>query len=360
MKVIIRSVTLHFKPKIDNARIDIEKAIGILEEVGDFIHNTLGKKIFSLRLSLPPANSVEEVRVLSKAAEEYLDKYHVSGFPIDSRWRKGYEVVEELVASGFYTSIVLMSATDAYPVSKLIYRLSERNPIYPTRIGVELSGCPPLTPYFPLSHHKGPLISYVTLALIYNRDILDCMEKGNDILECFGVLHNVFDRLIEEWRSEFPPFAGIDYSMSPWMDDSTSRVIEDIGECVIGETRCYTSISLINKILRQTALAYGGVGFNEVMLPLAEDNVLKKRAREGSLTLSNLIHYTTACLAGLDMTPIKTGTKMIANVLVQLREISLNKNKSMGARIIPLPEDFSETEVDLGFFGKVPVLEPGL
>jgi uncharacterized protein (UPF0210 family) len=161
--------------------------------------------------------------------------------------------------------------------------------------------------------------------------------------------------LFKGWKNGFPLIRGADYSLSPWMENSTAEVIERVGNCLMGELNCLSIIKRVNDTISVIAERFGGLGFNEIMLPLAEDNILKQRVREGILGLKEMVYYTTSCLAGLDMVPIKTNDDELEKLIVVLSDISNMKKRPMGVRLIPLPKEFEGKEIKLGMFGSVPI-----
>lgn len=76
------------------------------------------------------------------------------------------------------------------------------------------------------------------------------------------------------------------------------------------------------------------IGFSEVMLPVSEDNVLRRRAEDGSLTLTNLIALTYVCAAGIDMIAITRDKVTILNLLKALYSIRRVKMRPIGMRIV--------------------------
>jgi len=101
------------------------------------------------------------------------------------------------------------------------------------------------------------------------------------------------------------------------------------------------------------------VGFNEVMLPLAEDDRLKELAAVGQLRFRDLLAATPACVAGLDMVPLPstTETRVLKWVMRDLDAASKLKRKPLGMRVLLVGAAPGE-EVELGMFGKTPGARP--
>jgi len=99
-------------------------------------------------------------------------------------------------------------------------------------------------------------------------------------------------------------------------------------------------------------------GFNEVMLPVGEDSTLKRLVLEDRITLSTLVSLISVCVVGLDMValPLSTDPKILAKVLRDIAAIVSSKGRTAGIRII-LVDGRPGDEVELGQFGKVPIMD---
>ncbi|MCD6105872.1 MAG: DUF711 family protein, partial [Thermoplasmata archaeon] len=99
------------------------------------------------------------------------------------------------------------------------------------------------------------------------------------------------------------------------------------------------------------------IGYNELMLPLAEDNVLKERGREG-LRATDLLRMTAACVAGLDMVvlPGDIDAGILKGLILDQYAIREVKGRPMGTRLIVYPGASVGDVVPLGIFGDVPVI----
>lgn len=221
-----------------------------------------------------------------------------------------------------------------------------------SRLGLSIGG-PVQTPYFPVTK---PEERGYSISLLYPKFLMNLLDRGYSLDTALELIAEHALRFGEGLKKNLP-FLGVDYSLSPWMDDSVVRLIEKINEAEFGAPGTVSAIVSINEIIQRIANRYCGIGFNEVMLSYAEDNRLKELARKGLLTLKDLINYTVYCVAGLDMAiiPIKLGVEYTDLIVSDLVKIQAIKRRCVGFRLV-LVDSPPSSEVDLGEFGVTPVL----
>jgi uncharacterized protein len=102
------------------------------------------------------------------------------------------------------------------------------------------------------------------------------------------------------------------------------------------------------------------IGFSGLMLPVLEDAVLAQRAAEGSLTIKDLLLYSSVCGTGLDTIPLPGNTTagQIAALLLDVCALSLRLNKPLTARLMPIPgkKAGDPTSFDFGYFANSRVM----
>lgn len=206
------------------------------------------------------------------------------------------------------------------------------------------------TPYFPSTTNIDKKFGF-SLSLRYVDLIREYLEGDQSRIEKY--IMNI-KRVLGNFDACFD---GIDYSLSPWMDDSVGKLIEEAYRVVIGEIgTLYAVYDVNNKIRRITSIEIlPSIGFNEVMLPVGEDNILKERVEEGLLTLSKLIALSSVCVDGLDMVAVKRDEKLLKNVILDMDSIARMKGKALGTRLIPTDE---ADGVHTKRFGYIPLLKP--
>ncbi len=237
--------------------------------------------------------------------------------------------------------------------TNVLKRLTELNQWVLSRRIAALIGDAILTPYYPdsinLNNHHG-----VALSILYPSELSNERDLRNDLTRVFRIAEDVGKEIANELGVDY---LGIDSSLSPWGEESVVDAIERIYGVRFGEPGTLGAIYKLNKAIWEVSGQFRVTGFNEVMLPLAEDERLKVRAREGLITFSKLVKYVMACVAGVDMVPIPSNQiPLIKELINDLHTIVSIKRRSIGLRLIPYPG--SEAEVDLGGdFGKTPVLD---
>lgn len=216
-----------------------------------------------------------------------------------------------------------------------------------------------VTPYFPatLSDSKG-----ITFSLLYPNFLLNHSKEEKDLEKSITyIAKHLLSKsigVIEEFK-ETGKLIGIDYSLSPWMNDSVANLLEKLNGLTFSLPGTLSRIFEINNVLLRISMRYRGVGYNEIMLPLAEDNHLKYLAKSGEIFFSDFLSFISVCVAGLDMIPIPSWTdiRILEGVFNDLYSLAQHKGRTIGLRLILVDAEPGE-EVDLGIFGKTPVLDP--
>ncbi|MEM3980494.1 MAG: DUF711 family protein, partial [Ignisphaera sp.] len=117
----------------------------------------------------------------------------------------------------------------------------------------------------------------------------------------------------------------------------------------------YSLNKLIDGIIKK--LRIRSIGFNEVMLPVAEDDILNKRVEEGFIRLRDLINYSIVCVAGLDMVAIPKLLVDIRRTAIDMLTVHKIKKRSVAMRIIPVDQE-PGTSIKLENFGTTYVIFP--
>lgn len=267
-------------------------------------------------------------------------------FPLttDSKCMKNIIDILNLYDNVYSTVLV----NDDYDINDLVDNvyLKDTDPNVYTRISITYGDWVE-TAYFPSSANARNRFGY-SISLRYI-DVFSEYLAGNEtpLLE--------FLKDIKNKTSQYSDyFYGVDYSLSPWMEESVGRLIEEKYHVTIGDPGTYSAVykinRVINKIIKKKILS--SIGFNEVMLPVGEDNLLKKRVEDKKLRLGLLEGLSSICVAGLDMVAIKKNESVIRGVLHDLFSIYMIKKRPIGLRIIPVDKD----SVNLKRFGYIPTI----
>lgn len=338
----LRALTLHvmdLSPRI------LEETISSFVEKAEEVKRSFA--IDTLRV-VTPSTTPYQMREHAALLQRYADDYDIDIFAVPLNYLETPQNIVEAFSEnpGLYTSIPYVDGSER-KIYSLLLALSEESWLYPTRFAVAF-GERYNTPYFPVTETRS---EGVTASLLYTRLYSDHVDNLAEIKEA---LYSVAKLL----GSIYSDFQGIDYSLSPWMEESVAAVVERKAGIQFTLPGTISAIRAINSELEDIS-RNAGIGYNEIMLPLGEDNRLKELARAGQLRFSHLLSYTAFCVVGLDMVPIPdtTDIEVVAGVIRDLKSIYLLKGRSLGMRLIPVGVE-EGMDVDLGIFGATPVLSP--
>jgi len=317
----------------------------------------LSESVWSTRVALPP---LSEQETPMKRASQLLDlnvvNYASIGQVEDAH--PALEEVAEVVENGLYVSINMRSTDRIKSIEKVLRKACEKNPSNGSRICVNMGG-DIFTPYFPsacnLHGEEGLAISLLYPSLLRHKHL----NQFQDILaEVYASTEKVGLKLSERLGINY---YGVDASLSPWMEESVAEIIEFASGVRIPLPGTFSTIREINSLIRSAVKTAGirATGYNEVMLPVAEDNVLKERVAAGDVKLRDLVYLASACVSGVDMVVVSDNapSRIIEGVFKDLFEISMLKGRATGLRMIFASAEPGET-VKLNFFGWTPVISP--
>ena len=357
-KPVIRSVTVFtYKPTtfdLEEVIESLKMAQGILFLVEKKIRE-YGYEVFTKRISLPRLPVLLIKRLLDRI--DLPDSILVSMGGIDIT-HIDYDLAIDIVSRGYYFSIYGISRNPqeySYTISHLIHRIAEENPIYATQVSIAYHHNPLETPYFPDSTSSGEL--GIGFSFLYPNIMKSILEETESLTYTVEKLENMFRKTINDIRHlglgkhRF----GIDYSVSPWMEKSVVALIEALGY-ELGKPGFNYGVQLVNNVIQELTKRIGyAIGYNEVMLPYAEDSLLIDAGKYQRIRARDLLLYTSTCVAGPDMIVVPAEKDLLRKFLLDTYSMWRLKQKPLSARIIPvdvLPGD----KIDLGKFGKVYVL----
>jgi len=212
------------------------------------------------------------------------------------------------------------------------------------------------TPYFPATANVS-MSTGISAALRY----VDLVEQAviyGDPSRLFDFITNTMRSLEEVASYSGIPFKGIDLSLSPWMDESVGGLVEKLINAKIGSTGTFNAVYSLNKMIKVLSrkASVKTLGYDEVMLPVAEDNVLNERVREGFLRLRDLVALSTYCVVGLDMVAVPQQIDLL-RLSIDLLTVHRVKGRSIAMRVIPVNAE-PGSEVRLTRFGTTYVVSP--
>ncbi len=239
--------------------------------------------------------------------------------------------------------------------SSLLFSLrKDRDYATQTRISLVLKG-PLMTPYFPSGASLSDEFS-IMVALLYSNFLLGSIRSRIPLHEAvrraYHLTASPVSKLAEALGMDF---AGIDLSISPWMDESVINLLKALRRDNELTEPTLSSILRVNHLLETLSSEVKSLGFNEIMLPLAEDNGLKDLVQKGVLRIRDFIALSMVCVAGVDMVPLPKGTLgFIKGLVNEILSVALIKPKPMGIRLIATDEE-PGVLVSLGRFPETPI-----
>lgn len=327
----IRALTIFFVSE------DMDK----LAKYVDQLQNIKDEVVWTKRIAFPP-----EVKDLDRKVNQIPSGKGIMYSIIHRRAKSELRSIADFLSTdkSFYASVLLNDSKYIDDVAKLVYSL---DPEIATRLAILVNEEFLTTPYFPVGS-ANTINDSLASSLIYVREFEE--NKAERVL-AFA------DEYSKKISKEIGiRYLGIDASLSPWMEESTGRLIENLsGEKMFSIGQLSTVASINRRIFELVwRLKITPIGFSELMLPVAEDNVLMERVREGSLTLSQLMALTSVCVAGLDMIVVKRDIELYKKILKDSMAIQFTKRRPYGIRIIP---STGEGEIYLKEYGKIPEIK---
>lgn len=223
-----------------------------------------------------------------------------------------------------------------------------------------LGNVPAFTPFFPAAYCQGSQPAF-GLALEAADVVHQAFQGADSVQEAqqrlltaleghAACLTAVAEGLAARFQVEFK---GLDFSPAPFPEAGCSLggAVELLG-AQIGQNGAVAAAAILADALDQGN--WLRAGFNGLMLPVLEDAVLAQRAAEGSLTIKDLLLYSTVCGTGLDTVPLPgdATAEQIMPVLLDVAALSLRLDKPLTARLMPVPgkQAGDATEYDFAYF----------
>jgi uncharacterized protein (UPF0210 family) len=221
-----------------------------------------------------------------------------------------------------------------------------------------LVNVPPGVPFFPAAYHRGgpPAIAIATeaadlpVSAIQNATTLRGARRsliGLIESQASTIAHNA-NRAAHEHNLRF---LGVDLSFAPYpkADRSLGTALEDLGVPEVGAWGSAAAAAFLADCLDRAD--FQRIGFCGLFLPVFEDQVLARRAAEGTLSLSDLLLYSTLCGTGLDTIPLPgdASVEALTGVLLDLGAVGLRHGKPLTARLMPIPGKAAGDDVQFDF-----------
>ncbi|MEJ2769946.1 MULTISPECIES: DUF711 family protein [unclassified Stygiolobus] len=327
----IRALTIFFVSE------DMDKLVKYVDQ----LQNIKDEVVWTKRIAFPP-----ELKDLERKVNQIPSGKGIIYSIIHRRAKDELRSIADFLSTdkSFYASVLLNDSKYIDDVAQLVYSL---DPEIATRVAILVNEEFLTTPYFPVGS-ANTINDSLSSSLIYVREF-----EENRAERVLAFADEYSKKISKEIGIRY---LGIDASLSPWMEESTGRLIENLsGEKIFSFGQLSTVANINRRIFELVwRLKIAPIGFSELMLPVAEDNVLMERVREGSLTLSQLMALTSVCVAGLDMIAVKRDIELYKKILRDSMAIQFTKRRPYGIRIIP---STGEGEIYLKEYGKIPEIK---
>ncbi|HMF30627.1 MAG TPA: DUF711 family protein [Candidatus Lokiarchaeia archaeon] len=243
------------------------------------------------------------------------------------------------------------------------------------------AGVPPNTPFFPASYEEPgqqrPQLSIslesaddmVALAQAKSESLLASVQESTDLSDfskevkncCEEMGHKITDCLEESQLDRWADFRGIDLSPAPYPASprSIANALEIASGLEFGDPNMIGTIAAITEGIH--AANVPTCGFNGVMLPVLEDNVIAQRTSEHKVNLGTLLLYSTVCGTGLDTVPLPGDISVaeLKKIIYSVAVLSARLHKPLTARLMPIPgkQAGDITEFSFEYFANSAILE---
>ncbi|NTV36490.1 MAG: DUF711 family protein, partial [Anaerolineaceae bacterium] len=232
-----------------------------------------------------------------------------------------------------------------------------------------LANVPPFGPFFPAAYHQSGSGPAFGLAIECADDAVQAFRQADSLSECRRLLlerlesaaarmQTVCERMALEYRCDFK---GFDFSLAPFPTDDVSLggAIESLGIPSIGLPGSVAAAAFVADTLDRGN--WKRCGFNGLMLPVLEDSVLARRTVDGTLTVRDLLLFSTVCGTGLDTVPLPGDAtqEALAALLADVSALAVRLGKPLTARLMPVPGKSAGemTTFDFGFFSNGKILD---
>ncbi|MBI9047458.1 MAG: DUF711 family protein [Anaerolineaceae bacterium] len=378
----IRTITSLYNPILANAPKTLEKLASFTQEAQKAFTKD-GIEVQTTRLSTNPFSKMvdrpdlDEVITFAQSMEEKAKAFnfqYLSIGPALPDKPSFYEFIPEILK---HTEIVFLSAVAAdasvgvdlkavRACARIIHTTAPITPDGFTNLRFTvLANVKPFGPFFPSSYNQGNqpgfsiAVESADLAVQAVQEAGSIMEAQENLKQSLENNAAKISKTAEALADKYNlSFHGIDFSYAPFPEDQCSlgKAIENFGVS-IGKTGSIAAAALLAESFDRGS--WKKAGFNGLMLPLLEDSILAKRSIEDTLSIKDLILYSTVCGTGLDTIPVPGDVSIeeLEAVILDIAALSMRLNKQLTARLMPVPGKKAGeiTEFDFAFFrnGKV-------
>jgi uncharacterized protein (UPF0210 family) len=336
---------------------DFSAISGFVRDVVGEASKSFGLDVWTLRLAVDP-QSFRNLPELVEFLDDVSEPFNYYAIPLMCNSSLNVDYVADLLGDFDKLFISLYGGLDQLRVFRdLLIAIRRKLPLEAfVKVSFSVGGNI-ITPYFPsASAGSSPMLS---ASLLYVKTLIEGLNNGvtmlNTILDCVKRVKGFITYLAECFKF---PLVGLDLSISPWMDESVVDLLEVFGNVRFGGVGTLKSIYDVNGVLKHAAsMEPSSIGFNELMLPYAEDSKLMQLGFEGKLSAYDLLRYSSICVAGFDMAVLpRMDDDLLTRFLLDVYSTLSVKGRPNGIRVVLSDGDYGDV-ADLGFLGKAPVMK---
>jgi uncharacterized protein (UPF0210 family) len=365
-----------------------------LRQAGDFVSTARqafeagGYQVQTVRLATTPfpqwvasigqAELVQQAQALEISARE-LGYDYVSLGPALPHLPESYALIPEVLAETESVFLAgLMTTPGSAPRSVSLQAVQSCGRVIRDAANISpdgfanlrfaaLANVPAGAPFFPAAYHDGerPTFALATesadLAVLAFDRASSLQDARRSLMADVEKHARALEQVANALSRQFDlPFGGIDFTLAPFPEPALSfgTAVELVGAPTVGLHGSLAAAAILTDTLDQ--VDFRRAGFNGLMLPLLEDAILAARAAQGTLTVKDLLLYSTVCGTGLDTVPLPgdTNAEQLGAVLLDLATLSLRLDKPLTARLMPIPgkKAGDATDFDFAYFANSRIL----
>jgi uncharacterized protein (UPF0210 family) len=374
----IRTITSFYDPTRPDAEKVLDRLAAMTASASKRYENS-GYEVQTTRLatvpfpylapSLEPNELAQVIQSLETQSAERGFAY-ISFGPALPEIPESYQRIPDLIAiteNAFFSGIIAHPRTGVEMAAvracgDIIARAAKISPDGFSNLRfTALANVPPMGPFFPAAYHDRGEPAFA-LAIESADLALDAFSGANSLdnartrlLQSIESHARVLETVSEEIAASYGlRFVGMDFSLAPFPQDwcSLGGAIEELGIERIGLQGSLAAAAFVADTLDRGR--WLKTGFNGLMLPVLEDSILARRTIEGTLTVKDLLLYSTVCGTGLDTVPLPgdASAEEISALLADIAALSIRLDKPLTGRLMPVPgkKAGDMTEFDFDFF----------
>jgi len=374
--VNIRSITIFYDPALGGVTPPLE-ALGQFASAAKNALQAKNYPVQSIRLATSPfpgwaprltsdALAALAVDLESQAASRGFN--YVSLGPADPANPASYLAIPAILAAAqsvFATGLMTsaggkVSLPAVRACAEIVTRAAKISPDGFTNLRfAALGNVPPGSPFLPSAYHSAGAPPAIALAVESADLALEVFKQATSLESARrGLLNRLEEHAVHLQAAIAEPcqrfgvrFLGLDYSLAPYPSEtcSSGSALESLGLSRLGLFGTLAAAAFLADTLDRGN--WPRSGFNGLMLPVLEDITLAARAAEGSLTVRDLLMVSAVCGTGLDTVPLpgEATAAQLAAILLDVAVLSQRLDKSLTARLMPIPGKVAGERTDFEF-----------